>query len=174
MQLDLTRYRKPLSRFERTFQPDEVPDEGEPYRITAPVQLAFDIHKDKEKFRLVGTLAGELELECSRCLEPFRLPIDAAFDLRYHPASENTGEGEREVRDDDFSAAYYQNDEIDLEQLMREQFELALPMKPLCSDDCKGLCPICGVNLNRETCGCDRQWEDPRLAALRSLSARKS
>ena len=62
--------------------------EGDAYRIVAPVQLEFDIQKDKEKFRLVGTARTELELTCSRCLEPFQLPVDGAFDLRFLPASE--------------------------------------------------------------------------------------
>jgi uncharacterized protein len=95
--------------------------------------------------------------------------VDAPFDLRYHPQAENAGEGEREVHDDDLSTAFYENDEIDLDQLMKEQFQLSLPMKPLCSDDCKGLCPVCGKNLNRDTCTCSRTWEDPRLAALKAL-----
>jgi uncharacterized protein len=67
------------------------------------------------------------------------------------------------------AAAFYVNDEIDLGQLMLEQFYLSLPMKPLHSDDCKGLCPVCGTNWNRATCDCKTQWEDPRLAALKAL-----
>ena len=79
------------------------------------------------------------------------------------------GEGEREIEEDDLTTAFYENDEIDLGQLMQEQFYLSLPMKPLCAGDCKGLCPMCGTNLNRGTCACDPQWEDPRLAALKAL-----
>jgi uncharacterized protein len=169
MRLDLTKYRKPLSHVERTFQPGEIPDEGEAYRITAPVQLAFDIHKDKEKFRLVGTVRGELELECSRCLEPFRLPVNAAFDLRYLPASEASTEPEREMADEDLETTYYRDNQLDLNELLREQFYLALPMKPLCDEACRGLCPQCGTNLNEGSCDCAPRWEDSRLAALRTL-----
>ena len=68
MKLDLTRYRQPISHFARTFQPDEVGGEAETYQIVAPVELEFDIHKDKDKFRLVGHLRTELELTCSRCV----------------------------------------------------------------------------------------------------------
>ena len=93
------------------------------------------------------------------------------FDLRYQPHAENTGEGEREIEEDDLTTAFYENDEIDLGQLMREQFYLALPMKPLCRDDCKGLCPVCGTNLNQGTCDCKRDWEDPRLAALKNAES---
>ena len=60
----------------------------------------------------------------------------------------------------------------DLEQLMREQFYLALPMKPLCREDCQGLCVVCGANLNRATCDCKLEWDDPRLAALKELKTK--
>ena len=74
--------------------------------------------------------------------------MDAPFDLRYLPASEMSTEAEREVEDDDLETSYYRDDQIDLNELLREQFYLALPMKPLCREDCKGLCPQCGTNLN--------------------------
>jgi len=169
MQLDLTRYRQPLAQFSRTFTPEDVAQEGDPYRIVAPVSLAFEIHKDKERFRLVGSVVTELELPCSRCLEPFRLPVNARFDLRYHPASEMSDDEEQEVEEEDLETSYYRDDQIDLNELLREQFYLALPMKPLCGDDCKGLCPQCGTNRNTGTCDCDTGWEDPRLAPLKQL-----
>jgi uncharacterized protein len=169
MQLDLTRYRQPLAHFSRTFKPEEVAEPGDAYRIVAPVTLAFEVHKDKERFRLVGTVVTELELPCSRCLEAFRLPVNASFDLRYHPASEMSQDEERQVEDDDLGTSYYRDDQIDLNELLREQFYLALPMKPLCDEACQGLCPQCGTNLNTGSCNCAAGWEDPRLAPLRQL-----
>ncbi len=172
MQLDLTRYRQPLGHFARTFEPGDVAEQGDAYRIVAPVQLDFDIHKDKEKFRLEGTVRTELELPCSRCLEPYRMPIDASFDVRFLPASEMATEQERELQDEDVETSYYRDDQIDLNELMREQFYLALPMKPLCEEACKGLCPHCGTNLNQGTCNCASDWVDPRLEPLRALGRR--
>ena len=140
------------------------------FRIVSPVTLAFDIDRqEKGRYHVAGHLSAELEATCSRCLEPFTIPVDQTFDLRYQPHTENTGEGELEIEEDDLTTAFYENDEIDLGQLMREQFYLALPMKPLCSDDCKGLCPQCGTNLNTGTCSCDQQWTDPRLSVLKNL-----
>ena len=78
-------------------------------------------------------------------------------------------EEEREVEEDDLETSYYRDDQIDLSELMREQFYLALPMKPLCREDCKGLCPQCGTNLNTGTCDCAPAWDDPRLAPLKQL-----
>jgi uncharacterized protein len=174
MLLDLTRYRQPVSQFDRTFAPDEVEQDGDVYRIVAPVQVHLEIHKDKDRFRLVGTAKTELELPCSRCLEPFRIPFDGAIDVRYLPASELSTEDEREVAEEDLDTSYYRDDQIDLNELLREQFYLTLPMKPLCRDVCAGLCPQCGTNLNTGTCGCEPVWDDPRLAALRELKSRHS
>ena len=174
MQLDLTRYRQPLTHFSKVFQPEDVGQEGDAYRIVAPVQVEMDIHKDKERFRLEGTARTELELVCSRCLEPYRMPIDAAFDLRYLPASDGSGDGEREVTEEDLDTSVYRDDQIDLNEVLREQFYLALPMKPLCRDDCRGLCPQCGTNLNTGTCDCSPVWEDPRLAALKAIKGKNA
>jgi uncharacterized protein len=169
MLLNLSRIRTAHERYEKVYAPEAFAAEHDSFRVDLPVALAFDIFKDKAQFRLVGHVRTTLELSCSRCLEPYMLPVDAAFDLRYQPHSENTGEGEREIEEDDLSTAFYQNDTIDLGQLMVEQFYLALPMKPLCREGCLGLCPVCGANLNRTTCGCAREWDDPRLAVLKKL-----
>jgi uncharacterized protein len=168
--LNLARIRTPHERFEQTYAPGQL-ESTDDFRVVEPVSLAFDIAKDNQQFRLVGTVRTALEMPCSRCLEPFIMPLDQAFDLRYQPHAQNSGEGEREIEEDDLTTAFYENDEIDLGHLMREQFYLALPMKPLCRADCQGLCPVCGTNLNKGTCSCKREWEDPRLAALKKLTA---
>ena len=169
MLLNLSQVRAAHERYEKTYAPEVFAGDPDSFRVVEPVSLGFDIFKDKAHFRLVGSLATTLELPCGRCLEPFTLPVDASFDLRYQPHAANTGEGEREIEEDDLSTAFYENETIDLGQLMREQFYLALPMKPLCREDCLGLCTLCGTNLNRETCSCTRDWEDPRLAVLKTL-----
>jgi uncharacterized protein len=167
--LNLSRIRTPHERFEETYPPGTFPSNEEGFSIVAPVSLVLDLYKDKDQYRLVGTVRTTLELPCSRCLEPFTWPVDASFDLRYQPHGQNAGEGEREIEEDDLTTAFYENETIDLGQLMREQFYLSLPMKPLCVAECRGLCPQCGTNLNRGSCDCRRDWEDPRLAALKNL-----
>ena len=171
LSLNLNRIRTVEERFEQVYTREQFGGDDD-FRVAEPIALAFDIFKDKHQFRLIGTVKTTLELPCSRCLEPYTLPVDQRFDLRYQPHAQNTGEGEREIEEDDLTTAFYENDEIDLGQLMREQFYLALPMKPLCSDDCKGLCPACGANLNRTTCDCNRSWDDPRLAVLNQFKSK--
>ena len=77
--------------------------------------------------------------------------------------------GEVEVADEDINTAYYQHGQIDLAELIHEQLYLVLPMKPLCKDDCQGLCPVCGANRNTTACTCETTWTDPRLAGLKAL-----
>jgi uncharacterized protein len=177
MLLDLSKIRTPHEHFAKTYQPEAFcrafSDDQESFRVMTAVSLAFDIAKDKQQFQLSGRVQTMLELPCSRCVEPFTQPVDAAFDLRYQPHTVNTGEGECEIEEDDLTTAFYENDVIDLGQLMREQFYLSLPMKPLCREDCRGLCAVCGTNLNRAACDCKRAWDDPRLAALKVLQERK-
>jgi len=169
MLLDLTRFRQPEAHVARTFQPAEVGGDPDAYEVVAPVELAFDIHKDEDKFRLVGTVRASLTLACSRCLEPFGLPVDAAFDLRYLPASLEAAGDDQEIEDDDVDTSYYRDDQIDLAALVREQLYLSLPMKPLCQEACRGLCAQCGTNLNTASCHCAPVWDDPRLAPLKAL-----
>lgn len=171
MLLDLSQMRGARDRIDRSYAPSAF-DRSEDYRIAQPVLLAIDIFKQNQEFRLVGRVSTVLELGCSRCLEPFTFAVDLPFDLLYLPHSRNAGEGEVEVEEDDLTTAFYRDDVIDLGQLMKEQLYLALPMKPLCQDECRGLCPHCGTNLNQSTCTCAETWVDPRLEALRSLMER--
>lgn len=169
MQLDLTQIRQPETELSRRYEPSQFEGRGNQFRIIAPVDLRLKIHKDKERFRLVGTLSTVLELTCSRCLEPFSMPVDTNFDLRFLPQTDNIPGQDEEVEDEDLSETFYRDDVIDLGQLMDEQIYLMLPMKPLCKADCKGLCANCGTNLNVATCDCQVRWEDPRLAGLKAL-----
>ena len=169
MLLDLSRFRGNASRLDQQYPPEAFELRDDAFRIAAPVRFEGDVRRDGHKFQISGRVATTLELGCSRCLESFAVPIDEAFDVIYVPEGASDDEPEREVRPDDASVEFYKGDVIDLGQLMCEQFYLALPMKPLCRHDCKGLCPECGVNRNRETCACRREWVDPRLAALKVL-----
>ena len=174
MRLELSHIRQPETEFHKVFQPADVATGDEDYRVTAPVDLRMTIHKDHDRFRLVGAVKTELELQCSRCLEPFVMPVDREFDLRYlphgaaAPDSDDEDEG-AEVEDDDVAVTFYRDDVIDLNELLREQFYLALPMKPLHAEDCQGICPQCGTNRNLASCDCHPQWDDPRLAGLKTL-----
>jgi len=171
MQLSLRSLHDAHEHVEKRFEPSLFPaSEGDIFRVVSPVLLSFDVDRQEAgRYRVAGHLTGELELTCSRCLEPFTLPVATDFDLRYVPRTENVGEGEKEVEEDDLATAFYSDNRIDLGHLIVEQLQLALPMKPLCDAACKGLCSQCGTNLNTGSCSCSETWEDPRLAVLKKL-----
>ena len=170
MLLDLNKLHAQREHFERTFAPSAFDPQDSDYRVAAPVELVLDVQRlGADAFGLSGRATTRLQVDCSRCVEPFEVPVDAAFELRYVPQDENAGQGEIEVGEDELATAFYREGMVDLIELLREQFVLALPMKPLCSEACRGLCPECGTNLNRTQCTCAPKWEDPRLAPLKSL-----
>ena len=173
MLLDLNKLHGPREHVERVLEPSALGPDDPEYRIVAPVELVMDVSKTgADAFEVSGRVKSRLEVACSRCVEPYELPVDSAFELRYVPQTENVGpldNDEREIQEDDLTTASYKGGVLDITELLREQFQLALPMKPLCSEACRGLCPQCGTNLNRTECGCAPAWEDPRLAPLKSL-----
>jgi uncharacterized protein len=172
MLFDVRRMRGTEQRVERAYEAAAFEGGGDPYLVAKAVSLSFRASKKGNQYRLIGRVGTPLELSCSRCLEPYQQAVQEDFDLLYLPHSENRGEGEIEVEDDDLGIAFYREDAIDLGQLVREQLTLSVPMKPLCSEACRGLCPVCGRNLNLGDCQCDDRWVDPRLEALRSLRDR--
>ena len=172
--LDLHLVRGSIEPLERSFPAPVFGADGDEYAVAAPVVLTLRVVKDGDRYRLSGRLATTVRRSCGRCLKPFDVPTALDIDVRYHPQRVNTGEGEYEVADDDLSIAYYRDDHIDLGNLVREQLRLAAPMKPLCDEACRGLCPVCGTNWNEAPCNCDTAWHDPRFDALRTSRVAKA
>jgi uncharacterized protein len=144
------------------------------YTVLGDVHFDGTLRKDEPRFMLSGRLQARLQVVCGRCLEPFTLPLDTQVDLTYVPHPAQAADDEVELSQDDLTTAFYRDQTLDLGDMVREQFYLALPMAPLCREDCKGLCPQCGTNLNQGTCACDVRWEDPRLEGLRALMKKKT
>jgi DUF177 domain-containing protein len=126
-------------------------------------------HKVVEDIRLKGKLDTSLEVFCARCLEPVEYKVDRSFDLLYRPLGTDAGHEELSITDAEAEIGYYQGESLLLEDALREQVLLAVPLKTLCREDCKGLCPHCGKNLNEGQCSCAEQMEDPRWAALKEI-----
>jgi uncharacterized protein len=152
--------------------------EGEPHlektdsRIKGCPDLSLTATRAGDEIQLEGTLKAEVEFDCDRCLKGLSLAIDQTFHLVYIPPLKPSGaHDEKELGSDDLSVGFYQGQAIDLDDVVREQVELALPMSRLCKEDCLGLCQQCGANLNKRYCSCSREEIDPRWAALRELKS---
>jgi uncharacterized protein len=123
----------------------------------------------EREIHLRGKLAGALELECARCLEAGRQKVEREFNLFYQPLAESPKGEEIEVPRGEEDIAFFSGAGLLLEDVVREQVLLSLPMRYLCREDCRGLCPQCGCNRNRETCQCRPADSDPRWDALKRL-----
>jgi uncharacterized protein len=163
--------------FAERFEPG-VLDLGSEYRQRTPLESSgrADVvaeHHGKNQIiqdiRVKGRLATSLELSCARCLEPIVQDVKREFDLLYRPLGADAGREEMSVTDAEAEVSYYQGDGVALEDVVREQVLLAAPVKAICREDCKGLCPHCGNNLNEGQCSCEVKPEEPRWAALKEI-----
>jgi uncharacterized protein len=122
-----------------------------------------------EDIRLVGSFSAEVEVRCARCLDAVGNKIAEEFDLLYRPLGVDARGDEVSISQAETEIGYYQGEGLLLEDVLKEQVLLALPVKQLCRPDCKGLCPQCGKNLNVESCDCVPTMQDPRWAALEDI-----
>lgn len=163
--------------FAEKFEPGAI-DFGAEYRQITSIEASgradlVEEHHGKHKviqdIRVKGRLATALELMCARCLEPLKQDVQREFDLLYRPAGADAGRDEMSVTDAEAEISYYEGEGLALEDVVREQVLLAVPLKVTCQEDCKGLCPHCGLNLNEGKCSCTVEMEEPRWAALKDI-----
>ena len=163
--------------FQEEFPPDVI-DLGAEVRQRTPLKTSgraqlVEEHRGKREviqdIRLQGELSTSLELTCARCLDPVKTDVSRAFDLLYRPLGIDAGNAELSVTGAEAEIGYYEGDSLLLEDVLREQTLLAVPLKVLCREDCKGLCPTCGKNRNVELCACAATTGDPRWEELKDI-----
>jgi DUF177 domain-containing protein len=156
---------------------------GDPagYRAKGSLHIESDLRKMARRVLFQARGRAPLGVPCGRCLTPVAVDVPIEFDMTFVPADEvqardedsdeghSTGRPKRTFAADEVNEETYSGKAIDLDPVVREQLLLALPSYPVCQESCKGLCPVCGTNLNERDCGCDRRVPDPRWAALEKL-----
>jgi uncharacterized protein len=135
--------------------------------FTEPVQVRVHISRSGKMIRVKSRIDAKVKGICARCLEVFSLPLGSQFQLTLKPKPDFPPAEEVELSREDLESDFYEGEEIDLSPLIQDQVLLTIPPKLVCREDCRGLCPRCGRNLNRETCNCPDKAVDPRLEALR-------
>jgi uncharacterized protein len=146
-------------------------EEAYEMELPHPLGIHIELYKRPDHVHIIGSVKGAIRLFCDRCLQPIEWILDEKIDTvlvnqKYAPTEEET-----ELEEDDLNYEFYDGEAIDVERLIAEQVFLTLPLKVLCSPACRGLCPICGTNLNYQDCGCVRDRKNPSFAALESLKA---
>jgi uncharacterized protein len=143
---------------------DYAPDIAQvgPLPVIGRAELLIENRGHREQvadIRLRAAYHGTFQILCARCVEPIPTPLTGDFDLIFRPQSADADPGERAITPDETEIGYYEESGLSLEDVVREQVLLSLPSRTLCKEDCKGLCPRCGQNLNLATCSCNATAE---------------
>jgi uncharacterized protein len=156
--------------FERVYSPEELPLEDEFARLASRVRVNGHASRKRGEVEVRGSLDTTVELPCDRCAAPVVFPVNVDFkaELGFADANANNAEA-TELQDADMDFSTVEGDAVDLDEIAREQILLALPLRHLCGEDCKGLCPTCGANLNERDCDCGHKEIDPRWSALAAI-----
>ncbi len=138
-----------------------------------PVSGSFYLKKVGEQILVKGSLNAEVRLQCARCLRNFSRKVSENVEVKLRPISVMDGEGgELELAPDDLNVEFFHGDALDIGHLAAEQVALSVPMKPLCSEDCPGICHLCGTDRIKGDCGCETEVTDLRWSALADLKKR--
>lgn len=155
----------------RSFKESEFKVDDETIELRGPVQANLKVIVSDDRFVVQGTVEGGLTLTCCRCARGFPWDVKKSFSVEYWPDSSEE-ESEVELDYEDLDVGFYFGDQFDLRDVILEQLLIDIPMKPICREDCKGLCEQCGADLNVEQCSCSADRVDPRFEALRSIRDR--
>ncbi|MDF2953650.1 MAG: 23S rRNA accumulation protein YceD [Thermodesulfobacterium sp.] len=152
---------------------ENISDLGKELNIKEPFSGYFKLKKLGIEVKLEGFLKGVVILECDRCLTSYEFPIEHTFKLNILPLASLNIEEEKELSEEEMEVSFYENSWISFFELLKEEIFLSLPYKRLCQPDCKGLCPICGTNLNKNICKCKSYKKDSPFAILKELFSDK-
>ncbi len=158
----------------------DIPKEGLEQKLELSVKLNDNVEPDvahaslsisriKKRVLVEGSIKVDTTVLCGRCLNEYSSALDLTFREEYNPVEEISKEDAHELTDAEMGLGFYQGDEIDLAELVEEQILLMVPMKPLCKEDCAGICSMCGQDFNEKRCECKIDEVDPRLAPLQQL-----
>ena len=175
MRIEVDRLSERGEAFAHTYAPGELALEEEGLSLTVPVSVEGRATRKGSEVRLRGRIRTTVEVACDRCLRPVPFAVEEEFDVRLEPAeTETESEEQAELQPEDLDVSVYEGDAVDVDELAREQILLALPTRLHCREDCKGLCPTCGADLNETNCACEQKQTDPRWAGLAALKESKS
>lgn len=151
------------------------PDDPFEMTLPRPAKVDLEVNRFPDYIRVRGTIRGALQVGCHRCLKPVELPLDEALEVllvKATPAAEGEEGQEVELEEEDLEYEFFDGEVIDIGLLVSEQIFLSLPFKVLCSEECRGLCPGCGANLNDEPCQCAKSSKDSPFSVLEKLKTR--
>ncbi|MCS6874482.1 MAG: DUF177 domain-containing protein [Pyrinomonadaceae bacterium] len=173
MKVDLTQIEKE-SFFDLMLEPSAIDWDEEDTFLINPVRLKCVICKEESQFDIKGKIETILRAFCSRCFEELNFEVDLSFKAIFVGRDKFPKDVELELKKEDLDVSIFESEELDLTEVVREQILLSLPTQILCKFDCKGLCGVCWVNLNKDVCRCKEERIDNRLAKLKEIYERRN
>lgn len=160
--------------FAFTYEEEQLSLDDDDARLKGRAEVRGTASRKDDEVRLRGEIRADVEVGCDRCLSRFSSPLTVEFDATFVSQAEVVRRPDNfELLPKDLALASYDGEAIDIDEFVREQILLALPSRTLCRDDCKGLCPHCGADLNAERCSCEKGEIDPRWGALAEWKKKK-
>jgi DUF177 domain-containing protein len=159
--------------FAHAYAPGELVLEDDRLRLLIAPTVSGNLHQKGRRVHASGRLAARLQVECDRCLKPVELPVDSRFKLEYVTPEDYQAQQAVELTEADLDLSVFNGEVIDVDELVTEELLLAVPDHVLCKENCKGICPVCGVDRNAVGCECQTGEVDPRWAGLKELVNRK-
>jgi uncharacterized protein len=169
MRIELENLEGGKGDFAHVYNPDELNPVDERVKLTAPATVNGKIRLAGNEVFVNGHVDTRAQVECDRCLKLIELPVNADFELEYITGSEYETSAVAELTEAEMSVAVFDGEALDVDEIVKEQILLAVPTRMLCREDCKGICPQCGVDRNTGECNCETKEIDPRWAALKNL-----
>jgi uncharacterized protein len=145
------------------------PDDPFNPKLIRPLNVVLDLSKNADHIRVTGKIEGSLEVDCHRCLRTFSFPLNEDVDIYLVEEDRAPEEDEKELDAEELIYEFFDGEVIEIDRLIAEQIFLTLPVKVLCSEDCRGICPRCGANLNEEACQCKAGNGQSPFAKLESF-----
>jgi DUF177 domain-containing protein len=168
MRIELARLDE-AKEFAHSYAPDELVIEDDRLRLLHLPTVSGKIRRSDGRVKVNGRVVAEIQVECDRCLKSVALPVDSKFELEYVTPEDYQAQHAVELREEDLDLEVFDGEVVDIDQLVTEELLLAVPAHVLCKDNCKGICPVCGIDRNRLDCSCDTAEVDPRWAGLKKL-----
>jgi uncharacterized protein len=169
MRIELEKLEGGKGSFAQVYQPDDLNPVDERVRLTNAASVTGNVRRAGNEVFVNGHVETRAQLECDRCLKPVELPVSADFALEYITGADYESSSAAALSEEQMSVSVFDGEAIDVDEIVKEQILLAVPARTLCREDCKGICPECGIDLNTGDCSCTPNEIDPRWAALKSL-----
>jgi uncharacterized protein len=173
MRIELASLEHGKHSFTHKYSAGELVLEDDRVSIVEPPAVSGEIRQKRQRLRVTGAVSGRVQVECDRCLKPVEVGVDSKFDVEYVTAEDYQAQQALELTEADLNLSIFDGEGLEIDELVREELLLAAPDHVICSEACRGMCAVCGIDKNSVDCECKTGEIDPRWSGLKELVNRK-